>query len=155
MKISKKIIEEAIEKEVLKENPLSGIIAGVKGVAGGIKGTFQNMGANYRLSNIGSQMDQFAKKSKKAWDINSKKAEKQIDKMMSSKNQDVVAAAQTVDQQLQQADRQIAQTLDFVSNGIARTMIAAGGSSSQGMKQAMGFRMGTAGMENALNSKGI
>lgn len=153
MKPSKKIIQEAIQRELLNENPFAGAIAGVKGAVGGVKGTFQNMGANYRLSNVGSQMDQFAKKSKKAWDINSQKAQKQIDKMKNSSNQDVAAAAQTVDQQLTQADQQIGQALNFVSNGVARTMIAAGGSSSQQMNQ--NSTMGTQGMEKNLTGKGI
>jgi hypothetical protein len=155
MKIDRKIIKEAIDKEILSENPLAGPIAGIKGAIGGVKGTFQNMGANYRLSNVGSQMDQFAKKSKKAWDLNSKNAKKQVDKMMSSKNQDVAAAAQAVDQQLQQADQQIGQTLDFVSNGVARTMIAAGGGSAKNMTSQNNASMGTAGMERSLSSKGI
>lgn len=153
MKVSKKIIQEAIRQEVMKENPLAGAIASVKGAAAGVKGTFQNMGANYRLSNVGSQMDQFAKKSQKAWDVNSSKAKKQIDKMMGSKNQDVAAAAQTVGQQLTQADQQVAQALDFVSNNVARTMIAAGGSSPRSMGQ--NVPVGSIGMEKTLSSKGI
>lgn len=122
-KPSKKVILEAIEQELLSEGPF---MAGIKGAVAGAKGAVQNTAANYRLSNIGSQMDQFVKKAQKQWDTNVKQAQKQTNKLQKSSNPEIAQSGQVVRQQLDQADQTLDQALQQVKTGVARTMMGVG-----------------------------
>lgn len=108
-KISKKIIQNAVEKTI-NESPLDfvrSMQAGVKGFSTGIKGALKGARHNYNLNQVASQLDQFADRVDKYWKIHGGKAQNRAAKLSMARDQTAKQIGNQLIQALSQIDSQV------------------------------------------------
>lgn len=118
----KKTISDIVNNKPITEGPIASGFASLKGLGAGLSGMARGAGANMRLGQIKSQLNQFVDKTNKNWEMHKNKADSAARKLRNSRDKQISQMGDKIEVYLDTIDDQVDELTDDMTQKLPSIM---------------------------------